>query len=375
MPFLLGPAAYSGLANVGNHTDDSCPNGIEWINKYFGECATDNLQVAAFFIGLSSILCWLCAQAPQIYMNYKNGNADSLAFPFLVQWLLGDLTNLVGAILTGQLPTQIYTAVYFVIIDFVMCMQWLYYKLKNRDSSRYKHLKILAPDRPAERQVTSLKAVGATLVLFPLAALASYPGVQSLGVGAGAGGVAMGTVRRSIAAPAGRVLMASSVFSDPKQTAGYILGIVSATLYLGSRVPQILKNFMRRSTGGLSFSMFVLAVLGNLTYSAGIFMHSMDKEFLLEKTPWLVGSVGTLCFDFTIFMQFLMYGNREAREEEEKKPLLGGSSTSLAGFDSTAGGGDSDSDQGYSGVNASGEPISPLMFPASKSVKNFLSEA
>lgn len=46
--------------------------------------------------------------------------------------------------------------------------------------------------------------------------------------------------------------------------------------------------------------MFILAVMGNVTYSLGIFLYSVEKNFLIAKLPWLVGSIGTLCFDFTV---------------------------------------------------------------------------
>ena len=46
--------------------------------------------------------------------------------------------------------------------------------------------------------------------------------------------------------------------------------------------------------------MFVLAVLGNVTYGLGIFLYSVEPVFLLKKLPWIVGSVGTLFFDFTV---------------------------------------------------------------------------
>lgn len=46
--------------------------------------------------------------------------------------------------------------------------------------------------------------------------------------------------------------------------------------------------------------MFILAVMGNITYSLGIFLYSVDGDFLIAKLPWLVGSLGTLCFDFTV---------------------------------------------------------------------------
>jgi hypothetical protein len=45
------------------------------------------------------------------------------------------------------------------------------------------------------------------------------------------------------------------------------LGWTSAILYVGSRIPQILKNYRERSTEGLSVGMFLCAVLGNLLFT------------------------------------------------------------------------------------------------------------
>ncbi|CAG8481162.1 4876_t:CDS:2 [Scutellospora calospora] len=42
----------------------------------------------------------------QILTNYRNKSADGLSLYFLMNWLLGDLANLAGCILTKQLPFQ-----------------------------------------------------------------------------------------------------------------------------------------------------------------------------------------------------------------------------------------------------------------------------
>jgi len=34
--------------------------------------------------------------------------------------------------------------------------------------------------------------------------------------------------------------------------------------------------------------------MGNLTYGAGIIAHSLDKQYLINNTPWLLGSLGTI---------------------------------------------------------------------------------
>lgn len=46
------------------------------------------------------------------------------------------------------------------------------------------------------------------------------------------------------------------------------MGWTSAILYVGSRIPQILKNYKHKSTEGLSFGMFICAVLGNVLFTS-----------------------------------------------------------------------------------------------------------
>lgn len=51
---------------------------------------------------------------------------------------------------------------------------------------------------------------------------------------------------------------------------GACLGYMSAALYLGARVPQILKNYNNKSCDGLSILFFLLSLMGNITYGAGV---------------------------------------------------------------------------------------------------------
>lgn len=45
-----------------------------------------------------------------------------------------------------------------------------------------------------------------------------------------------------------------------------------------------------------------------------ILFHSVEKQYFLTNLPWLIGSLGTMAEDVTIFVQFHMFG--EKREEE-----------------------------------------------------------
>jgi len=89
-----------------------------------------------------------------------------------------------------------------------------------------------------------------------------------------------------------------------------ILGYISAVCYLGARIPQIIKNYQEKSCDGLALLFFVLSLMGNVTYGAGILFHSLEKDYILTNLPWLIGSLGTMVEDGIIFVQFRMYKQR-----------------------------------------------------------------
>jgi hypothetical protein len=76
------------------------------------------------------------AQIPQLVKNWSRQSSESLSPAFLTCWLLGDLTNLLGCLLTQQQAFQVRMAAYFVSMDVVMLTQFAYFQwktMKNRD--------------------------------------------------------------------------------------------------------------------------------------------------------------------------------------------------------------------------------------------------
>ncbi|KAF9400487.1 hypothetical protein BGZ94_005460, partial [Podila epigama] len=103
-----------------------------------------------------------------------------------------------------------------------------------------------------------------------------------------------------------------------------LLGYGSAFLYLGSRLPQIYKNWRLKSCEGLSVMMFVFSVFGNVFYVASIFLNSLEMDYLIKNLPWWLGSGGTLVFDFTIFFQFYIYRHNQPLSEALKEAATTG---------------------------------------------------
>jgi uncharacterized protein with PQ loop repeat len=81
--------------------------------------------------GSISMTAWICLLLPQLVANYKAKSADGLSMAFLIVWLLGDMTNLVGALFTHLAPTAVALASYFCVADIVLISQCFYYNTLN----------------------------------------------------------------------------------------------------------------------------------------------------------------------------------------------------------------------------------------------------
>lgn len=129
---------------------------------------------------------------------------------------------------------------------------------------------------------------------------------------------------------------------------GQFFGYLCAVFYLGSRLPQLLLNFRRKSTDGVSLLFFLFACIGNLTYVLSILAYSpvcrglsslsdgldvsahrhrahcrpgeasaLYGRYVLVNLSWLVGSAGTLLLDMAIFTQFFLYRDGKNSVEDD----------------------------------------------------------
>ncbi|XP_008071777.1 lysosomal amino acid transporter 1 homolog [Carlito syrichta] len=288
--------------NLGAGNFSSCPNGSrQWIWDVFGECAQDAWDEASVGLGLISIFCFAASTFPQFIKAYKTGNMDqALSLWFLLGWIGGDSCNLIGSFLADQLPLQTYTAVYYVLADLLMLTLYFYYKFKKRPSL--------------------LSAPINSVLLLIMGTVCTAPILRSAG-----------PVAAPVAAPRevfrGRMLLSVDPGNKPftqQEIIGFVIGSVSSVLYLLSRLPQIRTNFLRKSTQGISYSLFALVMLGNTLYGLSVLLKNpevgqSEGSYLLHHLPWLVGSLGVLLLDTIISVQFLVYRHSAASELE---PLL-----------------------------------------------------
>ena len=108
------------------------------IAQYLSECLYTVRDFISFGVGMSSILFWILCQMPQLISNCRSKSVAALSIWFLLQWMAGDLMNLVGCYLTGQLLTQKATAMLYIVMDTIVIVQYVYYakchKKKDKDA-------------------------------------------------------------------------------------------------------------------------------------------------------------------------------------------------------------------------------------------------
>lgn len=290
-------------------------------------------DMCGFALGLCSICSWLVSQLPQLIVNYKRKSAEALSPFFLAEWLLGDTTNLLGALLKGDQPqTVVFTAEYFICMDCILLIQYIYYtsmekrreriytipRRRHRLHRRHHHggenetregagLSADAMVRDGESGSQETRERGEKVV------------TTTNGILPTVGAVGMGTVLVSYKRHDGvtrvgshqRHLTMTYVGSNDGyvQVIGSAIGYTSSVLYLVSRASQIYKNYKRKSAEGLSASMFFFAVAANLFYGASVILRSRSGAEFVSSLPWLIGSLGTVVLDFIILLQTLVFFN------------------------------------------------------------------
>ncbi|KAJ5616363.1 hypothetical protein N7537_001477 [Penicillium hordei] len=364
-----------------DHCEPSSPF-LTAVSSHLHICIPTPLAAISSVLGTLSIASWLFAQLPQIYKNFQVQSTSGLSIFFLVIWCLGDASNLVGALYTRQAGWQVVIASYYVLVDITLVFQFFWYthyKARQNDSYNspsHSHdsaprdiIQGVPPPGDSDHQTpapvnmdnkhSEAKDVGfhaGSILNSTRGQAASYSNEK---LNSSRRSVRMGSSAQSppFALPR-TVLMASllcavlvnaaptdkphpPISEAPREAIFEIIGRVfswmSTILYLGSRPPQLYKNYQRKSTEGLSPLLFMAAFCGNLFYSSSLLTnpnawsdfspyggggwadsHGNDRlEWIGRATPFFLGAFGVLGLDGFMGVQFLMYGDGQEHEDDE----------------------------------------------------------
>ncbi|KAI7897984.1 PQ loop repeat-domain-containing protein [Cokeromyces recurvatus] len=250
--------------------------------------------------------------------NYKLQSAEGLSLYLLYLWLAGDIGNLVSCILNHQLRFQIYLSFYFVLSDIILIYQYFQFRKNNNSKTNdfdtqindeeqctfitfEDPLELLKPFDDNSQKTTLMINYG-TINETSTKGTVTFMGLLLFGSQLG---LSKTTLYASVTSNSNII---SSTANETFNLFGCILAWLCTAFYVLSRIPQICKNYKRRSTKGVSILSFSLAVCGNLTYAASILIYpDHTKDRIIESLPYLIGSLGIFFFDAIIFGQFLYY--------------------------------------------------------------------
>ncbi|OHS98189.1 PQ loop repeat family protein [Tritrichomonas foetus] len=278
------------------------PGAIAWIKTAFGDCVYDAKDKWSFAIGMLSNLMWVVSSAPQIYQNCVTKKVEGQS-PFLFSLLeTGNILSLIGVIITKGLVTQIITSALYAFLDGIMFTQYLYYRYckktmnsegesesaaKNSDSKDEEEEGYDIDDKEQKSEIVT-------------------EGIQVAGL---ATGVLMATAEA-----------ASTNWKAPysgNQLIGTLFGWIGGTVYIGSRIPQVIKNFQNRKVIDLSPIYVCFTILGNATYCISVFLRSLENDYLWRQTPFLYGAIGPLTCDVLFLVQMCVYGIENGTQRKE----------------------------------------------------------
>lgn len=278
-------------------------------------------QLSAASGGVSFLTSFV-AQIPQLIETYRDKSVEGLSPVFLLCWLFGDITSLFGALLTHQLPFQIMFAIYYLANDIIICGQYYYYGILHEN-------KLATPGHEAatvEQRLRMVKSRGSnpSILLkknrrwWMFSFLFSRPSLAD----------ALPLVATAVSSTA-----ASSPGSSP---VGSVASWAGAMCYFCSRIPQLIKNYRRKSTDGLSPLLFICTLVANITYTFSIFtscayLTNADRySFVINELPFIFGSSGTIIFDLIYFYQhYVLYADDQIirqLESDEYTPLVAAAS-------------------------------------------------
>ncbi|KAI0345998.1 PQ-loop-domain-containing protein [Trametopsis cervina] len=249
-------------------------------------------------LGWMSIACWIVVYSPQIIENYQLKSGEGLSTLFVYIWLAGDLANLFGAILAGLLPTIIILAVYYSVCDIILLVQIYYYRWSKERQITAPPLvpgvevpaSVPSEETPLIDAVQGSREEGKTSRSM-LSQFALYGGALAFVLGTGA-----------LSWAVDQYIHKGQPREPPKEVFEWkssMLGWISAALYLGARIPQILKNFQTKCEG-LSLALFLFSIAGNTTYALSILTVSLEPNHLLANAGWLAGSGLTVFLDIFV---------------------------------------------------------------------------
>lgn len=227
------------------------------------------MEIVSYIFSFASIAFYSVVYLPQFREIYKTKDTSGISFIMLLLWTQSDYLSLIGTILNDLNLSVIVLGWYHTFMGLAMVLFVLYYKSKENQFKKSLE-PIVNAFGIAEIWYKSMYCIVFFGINISITAVLYYHHIVNL-------------------------------------TLGDILGWITMTLYITGRFPQIILNYNRKSTQGLSILMYILTICGNTCYVASLLFWSIEPEYIRTNTPWIISSVVTILLDFFVIWQYFVF--------------------------------------------------------------------
>jgi uncharacterized protein with PQ loop repeat len=256
-------------------------------------------QKLAWIFSTVSNGLWLFVFIPQLYQNYKNKNSNAISLLLLFCLILGDIFSIISAHFKQLNIVIIYAAAYHIILDIIIIGQILYYRrqsILSQDVLSESTPLMLDEDQLSDDLVLKYPYFYLTLSEFIFVILSFF--------------IVTGS----------QIIMLTRIIPNTIDLMADIIAWSATFIFILARLPQIVLNFKRQSTEGLSLLSFIIINIANMFFLVSVLILLIDLrqnqyiDYIKSNIQWIVGSSSTTLFDCIIFYQFYKYRNYEVFE-------------------------------------------------------------
>ena len=278
------------------------------VHIYLWEEFTVGQKLAWIFSTVSNGL-WLFVFIPQLYQNYKNKDSKAISLLLLFCLILGDIFSIVSAHMKQLNPVIIYAAGYYIVLDVIIIAQILYYRrqailIQNGDIIQ----NIVSETTPLTNEESSEEEEEEDLFLKYQYFYLTFSEFTFF------------IISTFLVSGSQLFLLLNHNYNN---LTADIIAWSATFIFMLARVPQILLNFKRKSTKGLSLLSFFIINIANIFFllSVLIILYDINPnnyiDYVIANIQWIVGSSSTTLFDCVIFYQFYKYRNYNVFEYVE----------------------------------------------------------
>ncbi|OHT14687.1 PQ loop repeat family protein [Tritrichomonas foetus] len=307
-------------------------NYIHWIKNIFDDCISTPMEITSFSFGLFADVIRVICAFPQLISNYKTKDVSGISpFLFGLIWA-GSCLTMFGVVFNHGSFTQILTGIIDLFFDSALFFQFIYYQYiyNNVKCRRFKFNEIKNIEN-FESDETNSKTTSND---------EDDNGNEMDDINEMDGNEVDNNIPKFVdsskSSTTGLMLNAliasGSAFNwaDPyqgRELVGTIFGWIGTFIFIGSRIPQVVKNFKQKQVKDLSLTFVILMVASNLSYVASVLFRSKNLVYIWMQVPYLTGSFVPMLFDVITLIQYGVYSKKknniivDGEDDEKCKPL------------------------------------------------------